>query len=99
VDEPPLRASGGGVYLSFHVTASAKKDSIAYAEGILKVKVTQAPEDGKANKAVLRLLKAYFGRCELTFGSKSRKKTVYIPNTSVDAIKAVLESIGGADGV
>ena len=95
MDAPPLRASEGGVYLSFHVIASARKDSLRYADGQLKVKVSSAPEGGKANKAVLKLLKSVFGPSELTSGQKSRDKTVYIPNTRLDVVLARLEPLRG----
>ena len=99
MDAPPLRVHPGGVYLSFHVITSANKDSIRYVDGVLKVKVTAAPEDGKANRAVLKLLKPLLGVCELTSGAKSRNKTVHIPNVSLDGVKAVLESLRGSRGL
>ena len=95
----PVRASEGGVYLSFHVIASAREDSLKYAGGQLRVKVSCAPEGGRANRAVLKLLKPVFGSCELATGGKSRGKTVYIPNTSLDAVLAALEALRGGEGL
>lgn len=55
------------------------------AEGVnhLKVKVTAAPEDGKANKAVIELLAKTFhipkSKIEIVSGSTSQFKTVSLP--------------------
>ena len=48
----------------------------------LQIYVTEAPEDGKANRAMLKLLAKHYGvpasRLELVAGGKSRDKVVRI---------------------
>lgn len=63
----PLTADGDACLLAVHATPRAPKNAI---DGIerdaagriwLRVRVTAAPEDGKANKAVIRLLSKSWG--------------------------------------
>ena len=58
----PLTTDGAGCILAVHATPRASRNTI---EGIetdaanrlwLRVRVTTAPEDGKANKAIIKLL-------------------------------------------
>lgn len=58
----PLSADGNGCILAVHATPRAASNTI---EGIeqdaasrlwLRVRVTAAPEDGKANKAIIKIL-------------------------------------------
>ena len=58
----PLTADGTGCILAVHATPRASKNAI---EGVeedaasrlwLRVRVTTPPEDGKANKAIIKLL-------------------------------------------
>lgn len=74
--------------ISIKVIPNAKQNEIA--EGgfdesgarILKVRVNQAPEDGKANKAAVELLAKYFkvkkSAVSIIFGETSRNKIVEI---------------------
>lgn len=61
-DTLPLTADGDGCILAVHATPRARKDAIETTETDaagqlwLRVRVTAAPEDGKANKAVIKLL-------------------------------------------
>ena len=47
--------------LAVRVTPNAKADRVMIEEGQVKVRVTVAPEDGKANKAVITLLAKALG--------------------------------------
>ena len=47
--------------LVVRVTPNAKADRVMVEEGQVKVRVTVAPEDGKANKAVIALLAKALG--------------------------------------
>ncbi|MBC9247271.1 DUF167 domain-containing protein [Paracoccus sp. 11-3] len=68
------------------VTPKAKRNQVAMAEGgILRVHVTAAPEDGKANAAVVKLLAKALGlaksRLTLVRGATSRDKVFRIDHS------------------
>jgi len=90
-----LKTSENGVLVGIRVTASAKRNSVEYTDGVLKVKVTAPAEKGKANKAVVKLLKPVFGDCEIIAGHKSRRKTIIIRNRVKTAVEDVLTGLVG----
>ncbi|HEY2250199.1 MAG TPA: DUF167 domain-containing protein [Planctomycetaceae bacterium] len=52
-----LQSSADGIILPVHAQPGARKDAVTGVHaGRLKVAVTQAPEKGKANQAVVKLL-------------------------------------------
>jgi uncharacterized protein (TIGR00251 family) len=52
-----LQSTAGGVILSVHAQPGARKNGIiGIHSGRLKIAVTEAPEKGKANKALVKLL-------------------------------------------
>ncbi|MBT2130314.1 DUF167 domain-containing protein [Aliiroseovarius lamellibrachiae] len=67
-----------GTTLAVRVTPKASRNVVEEVEGGLKVLVTVVPEDGKANKAVVKLLSTALGlsksRLTLTHGATSRDK-------------------------
>jgi len=78
-----LQARADGVVLPLRVFAGARQNGITGAhDGRLKVAVTTAPEKGKANKAVLRILADALGikpqQLELLQGQTSPLKTVLV---------------------
>ena len=83
-----VRGKNGGCLIDLYVTPGAWKDVIVGVrdDGRLKVAVTAQPEDGKANKAVLKLFKGFFGECKLVSGARSRKKTVYVKDASPEKV-------------
>ena len=93
MDAPSVRSSSEGVFVIAHVTPSAKEDSVVCVDGILRVKTTAPADKGKANKAVVELLKPLFGPCEIVRGHKTRKKTVLVWNPGVESVKACLERL------
>lgn len=54
------------------------------ADGTLKVKLTAAPVDGKANEALVELLSEYYdvskSKIKIVRGGTSKNKTVELPN-------------------
>ena len=68
--------------VNVRVTPKAKQAQVKVedidGQRVLKVYVTVAPEDGKANRAVMRALSEYFGvprtRIKLLSGAKQRDK-------------------------
>ncbi|GKY86887.1 DUF167 domain-containing protein [Sinisalibacter aestuarii] len=67
-----------GAEIAVRVTPKAAKNAVTEGEGGLRVSVTTVPEDGKANKAVVKLLATALGvpksRLTLTRGATSRDK-------------------------
>lgn len=84
----PLAIHTDGVVLSVRVTPNAKKDAVenikldVNGKAKLRVRVTAVPEDGKANKAVIKLLAKYFAISSSSFtlisGDTSRHKRFLI---------------------
>ncbi|MEE8106649.1 MAG: DUF167 domain-containing protein [Planctomycetota bacterium] len=80
-DSARIGTHGRGVTLLVHVVPSASREEVAGVHGdALKVRVTAAPERGKANRSVCRLLARLLdwpaNRVELLSGESARKKVV-----------------------
>jgi uncharacterized protein (TIGR00251 family) len=73
---PQPNRTNGGFLIDVKVSPSAKEDVVEFSGGEIKVKTREPADKDKANRAVLRLLKPYFGRCSIVFGHKSRKKKI-----------------------
>jgi uncharacterized protein (TIGR00251 family) len=92
---PPVKASKEGVCVDVHVTPSSGEDSLRWVDGVLKVKTKVPADRGRANKAVVEILKPFFGACDIVTGHRSRRKTVCIRNRDEEAVKACLEELCG----
>jgi uncharacterized protein YggU (UPF0235/DUF167 family) len=68
--------------LSLRVVPGAKVEKAAIENGTLKIWLRTAPEDGKANKAVLAILAKLLGisvsQLEITHGQTARDKRVRV---------------------
>ncbi len=76
----------------------AKKNAVVGVHaGRLKVAVTVAPERGKANEAILKLLAKSLGvkrsQLELIAGATSKKKMVHIAEIEPSALKQRLDEL------
>jgi len=77
-------------YLKVRVTPSAGRDALVGWQGnLLRIKVAAAPEKGRANEAVLKLLAAALelpsGALRIVRGASSRDKVILIDGlTDVD---------------
>ena len=64
------------------VTPHAKQNKVIEKDGVLRVYTTTAPENGRANGAVIELLSEYFdvpkSTIHISHGVTSRNKTVII---------------------
>lgn len=64
------------------VTPHAKQNKVLESDGVLRVYTTVAPENGRANGAVIELLSEYFdvpkSRIKILRGQTSRDKIVTI---------------------
>jgi uncharacterized protein (TIGR00251 family) len=86
--EGPFEAVPEGLRVALKVTPKAARAGIVGVEadaagrGILKVRVTEAPEGGKANAAVVKLLakawKLPKGALRIAAGTKDRRKSLLV---------------------
>lgn len=71
-----------GAMIAVRVTPKASRNEVTLRDGQLRVAVTAVPENGKANKAVQKLLAQAFGvpksHLELIQGVTSRDKVFQI---------------------
>jgi len=90
-----LTRTADGVKVPVLVEPGASRDRL-YGEhdGRLKLSVSAAPEKGKANKAVCRLLARELGvsksRVRILSGHNSRVKEVLIERVSPDALEGII---------
>jgi uncharacterized protein YggU (UPF0235/DUF167 family) len=67
-----------GATLDVRVTPKAARNAIRHEDGLLRVSVTEVPENGKATAAVIKLLSKALGlpksRLTLIHGEASRNK-------------------------
>lgn len=86
-----IDAHANGVVLAVHAQPGARKNCLRGEQyGCLKVAVTQAPEKGKANKAVMEVLCQALGlrasQVELLSGETSRQKRFLIRNVNAETL-------------
>lgn len=86
----------GSVILRLHVQPRAAANGVAGLQGeLLKLRLTSAPVDGKANKAVIAFLAKLFhlpkSAITITSGLTSRSKTVRITGAEEQRLRAVLQ--------
>jgi uncharacterized protein len=84
-----LTETPDGFLLSVKATPKAAKNEILpyqVGEPALRIKITTAPEDGKANAAIITLIAKKLGiakSClQMVQGEKSRQKVILIPKTT-----------------
>jgi hypothetical protein len=87
-----LREHDGGTILPVRAQPGARRDELrGEQDGRLKVCVTQAPERGKANKAILALLAKRLGvrksQVTLLHGETSPRKDILIAGLSADDLR------------
>jgi len=73
---------------------SSKDAVVGYRDGVLAVRVTAPPVDGRANQALCRLLARHLGiapsRVTLVRGDRSRVKVIRITGIDRDSLVAAL---------
>ena len=78
-----------GAIFTLRVTPGARRNDITLHDGVLRVHVTAPPADGKANKAVLKLLAKALGvapsRLTLIRGQTGRDKLVRLDQPASDS--------------
>jgi uncharacterized protein (TIGR00251 family) len=88
-----------GVILPVRAQPGSRKNEIrGEQEGMLKVCVTQAPEKGKANKAIIEVLAKLLGlkksQFELISGDTSHQKRFLVRAITVDELTQRIASLG-----
>ena len=92
----PFQAASGGVSVNVRLTPKASRNRIGpvvagNGGGVLKVAVTEPPERGKANRALIKLLaKAWrLPKTALSVkkGVKDRQKTIHIEGGTEDLLE------------
>ncbi len=87
--------------LNLRISARASRDAVmGWYGGALKISITTAPEKGKANKAIIKLLAKTLdiapSRIHILRGHTSPDKTVEIIDLSDSDIRALLEPAFGS---
>ncbi len=98
----PIEPVAEGVRVALKVTPKAARAGIAGVEAdaagraVLKVRVTEAPEGGKANAALIKLLakawKLPKGALKVVAGGKDRRKTLLVAGDP-DDLAALLTAL------
>jgi uncharacterized protein (TIGR00251 family) len=88
----------GGVTLEVRVTPRSKRNTVELmSPGQLRVRVTVAPEDGKANAAVLKLLAKTLGipksRISIIQGQTNRDKVIAIQGITSSQLEVMLKDL------
>ncbi len=95
-----LQLQGEGVLLPVQAQPKARKVGvIGIHNGRLKVAVTEPPDKGKANDAVIRVLAEFFGirrsQIELLTGATNTLKTFRINGLGMSEIEARIATAAG----
>ena len=95
-----LEESANGVLLPIQAQPKARKNGlVGIHDGRLKVAVTQAPEKGKANLALVKLLASSLGvrrsQIELVSGATSSKKTFLITGVEMQDLRRRIDESSG----
>jgi len=90
-----VRQEGDAASFRVHVQPKSSHEGIVgEADGILKLRVTAPPVEGRANEACLRLLAKTLdlpiSRLRIVSGQHTRLKTVQIAAVSAETIRAKL---------
>ena len=93
-----LQLTAGGIILPVHAQPGARKNGVTGVHaGRLKVAVTQAPEKGKANQALIKLLAELLGlkrsQVVLQAGETSPHKKFLIAGVGLAALQQRLASL------
>lgn len=86
-----------GAILAVRAQPGAKRNAVVgHQSGSLKVAVTAPPQDGRANEALVEVLREWLGmkrsQVELAGGATSRNKLFLIRGVTPEELAAVVES-------
>jgi len=88
-----LEPTDGGVFIRVLAKPGARRNAVTGAhDGMLRISVTQAPEAGKANDAVIRVLAKALGlkrsQLSLVSGPRSQRKKLVVADVTVEDMRA-----------
>jgi len=82
----------GGARLVVRVKPKSSREGVELVDGVVVVKVSAPPEDGKANARVVEVVAAFFGlprrQVEIVRGHTARDKDLLLMGVSAPAIAA-----------
>jgi len=95
---PKIALHPDGIVLSIRVQPGARKNSInGVHDGALKVSVQATPEDGKANNAIMELLKKSLGikknQIQMLSGQTSRNKKILIRELKLEELEQKIRTL------
>ncbi len=95
---PKITLHPNGVVLPLRAQSGARKNSInGVHDGALKVSIQAAPEDGKANDAIVELLKKALGikrnQIEILSGQTSRDKKFLIRDLKLEELAQKIRTL------
>ncbi len=90
-----LESTKNGVIVRIRVQPKASRNVVSAEPGKrVRIAVTAPPEDGAANRAVVKLLAKTVGvpksAVKITHGGKGRDKTLSLDGTDVDTVRRIL---------
>ena len=93
-----VRQEGDAASFRVHLQPKSSREGIVgEADGILKLRVTAPPVEGRANEACFRLLAGALGlpisRLRIASGQHARLKTIQIAAVSAQTIRAKLRDL------
>jgi uncharacterized protein (TIGR00251 family) len=96
-----LAATRDGLLLPVKVEAGSRRNAVlGERDGALNVCVTQAPEKGKANQAVVEIVAKALGlrksQIQVATGPTSPRKRLLVSDISVEELSAKLRELGPA---
>lgn len=81
-EQPPCRIDGDDLILQVRVSARSTREEIEVRDGAIRLRIKAAPVEGKANKAILKLLSQSFNvpisSIRIERGATARSKTIRI---------------------
>ncbi|NCG55982.1 MAG: hypothetical protein GWP35_03675 [Proteobacteria bacterium] len=97
VEFPELKSTPEGIELSVRAIPGASRNSTGeIRQGAMVVKVTTAPEKGKANHTICEVLSGTLGipksRIRLLRGEQSRRKTFLLMKITSNEVEEALRS-------
>lgn len=86
-----ISPAGDGVAFEVRVTPRSSRQEFSLAQGVLRVRLTAPPVEGRANKALLRYLAKILGvapsRLSLLSGEKGRRKRVSVSGLRPEQVR------------
>ncbi len=83
--------------ISAHVIPRSSKNSIAWEEGVLKVRLTAPPVDGAANETLIALLAQRLGLPKrdiaIVQGTTGRHKTIEIMGMTAEVVEQKIKGV------